>query len=386
MRKFITYFVLGAVLSIFSFFFIKYFDRQWTLINWIIQNKSFLIFFIISVIIYFSLRWENGIKTKFLVNSLVFINFIYLCYLFLVWNIWMTRQQSLILICLLVVWGFSFYLKNIFWYIMFVLCSVWSVIILFLSMIPLYEKWPDILWFKNNFDVKILIYSDKTLDENDAIIEKDDKKLLIYNWLSSYDFKSNKKTSQIVFKSKNLYDNVFWFIVFPWGEFIELTPQSAINVYENFEIEVLAWNIWFYPESPDYFTFVDDSINSWYSISLSQNNNIVYDWYYENLKNYVKNELWWKFIKNKTLLKISKYTLNILCKLFPWKYEDNLDNLDKFLDIFDITLETSWFLKASKNINSWSWKNMLNMFGNSLKNGLENTNGIDLNPWKNKSF
>lgn len=269
---------------------------------------------------------------------------------------------------------------------MFVLCSIWSVIILFLSMIPLYEEWPDVLWFKNNFDTKILIYSDKTLNENDAVIEKDNNKLLIHNWLSSYDFKSNKNPSQIVFKSKDLYDNIFWFVVFPWWEFIELTPQSAVNVYENFEIEVLAWNIWFYPENPEYFTFINNTSNQWYFINLSQNDSIVSNWYYESLKSYIKNQLWWKFIKNTTLLKISKHTLNILCRLFPWKYENNLDNLDRFLDIFDINLENSWFLKASKNINSGFWKNMFNVFWNSLKNGIENTNGIDLNPSKNKSY
>ena len=69
--------------------------------------------------------------------------------------------------------------------------------------------------------------------------------------------------------------------------------------------------------------------------------NIVKSRYRDSLKLYLKTELWWNILYDKVVLKISKKTLTILSKIFPWKYETNLDNLQEYVDIFWVDLDSS---------------------------------------------
>lgn len=365
LKKFVVYFILCVILWFILFFIIKKYDFDWNTTNRIVSNKFYLIFLLLSIVVYLSIYWKTDSKSKFLMYFIICINCLYLLFLFLIWNIWLNNTQWLVILWFLILWFTWIYIKNWFWYLIIWLSILWSLIILFFSTVPLYNEWPDFVWFDNNFNEKILIYSNMWISEDNAQIIKDSKKYVINAWLNNYDFKIWNNWSQIIFKSDNLYQNTYCFLVFKWWEFIEIFPQSAINIDNNFQIEILTWIIKYYPNNYNNFSFVWDFQPS---IETSENIvSIIKDRYNENLEIYIKTQLWSEVLENKTILNISKKTLEILSKIFPWKYEKNLKNLQDYIDIFGInldekqeyekTVDTKWILDGIL----WGVKKWVNM-------------------------
>jgi len=354
LQKFIIYLILWIICCFILFIIIKKYDFNWNSINWIISNKYYLIFLFLSIIVCLSIHWKTDSKSKFLTYFIVCINCLYLLFLFLIWNIWLNNILWLIILWLLILWFTWIYIKNRFWYFIIWISLIWSLIILFFSIVPLYEKWPDYEWFEKNFSEKLLIYSNIYLNENNALITKDNKKYIINAWLENYELKPKKDWSQIIFKSDNLYENTYCFIVFKWWDFLEILPQSAININNNLQIEILTWNIKYYPKTLNSFSF---TWNIQPELEMSENIiSIVKDWYNESLRFYIKTQLWSEILENKTILKLSQKTLKILSKIFPWKYEKNLKNLQDYLDILNINLNEK--KEYEKNLNTkWNFNN-----------------------------
>ena len=364
LKKFIVYLVLWWITLPVLYILIKNHDFNGNTINRITSNKYYLIFLFLSIVISLSLYWSENSKTKLILSLIISINCLYLFFLFFIWNIWLTQTQWLFVLWFLILWFVSIYIKNWFWYTIIWLSVLWILIILFLWTIPLFNEWPDISWFENDFNTQLLIYSKINLNENHAQITKDDKIYKIDQWIKNYDLKINNTTSQIIFKSDNYYENTLWFIVFKWWNFVEISSQSAILINKKYEIEILTWNIKYYPIDYKYFSL------TWELTPTLENEekiiDIINSRYYENLKLYIK----WsetEFINNKTLLKLSQKTLNILSKIFPNKYEKNIKNLEKYLYIFDIDLNTS-------NYNPWEktkyniWDGLIKWFKKWLEN------------------
>ena len=354
LQKFIIYLILWIICCFILFIIIKKYDFNWNSINWIISNKYYLIFLFLSIIVCLSIHWKTDSKSKFLTYFIVCINCLYLLFLFLIWNIWLNNILWLIILWLLILWFTWIYIKNRFWYFIIWISLIWSLIILFFSIVPLYEKWPDYEWFEKNFSEKLLIYSNIYLNENNALITKDNKKYIINAWLENYELKLQKDWSQIIFKSDNLYENTYCFIVFKWWDFLEILPQSAININNDFQIEILTWNIKYYPKTLNNFSF---TWNIQPELETSENiTSIVKDWYNESLRFYIKTQLWSEILENKTILNLSQKTLKILSKIFPWKYEKNLKNLQDYLDILNINLNEK--KEYEKNLNTkWNFNN-----------------------------
>lgn len=248
--------------------------------------------------------------------------------------------------------------------IMILIIAVAYVCYVFFSKIPLYEKWVDITSFENQFNTNLVIYSNVWLNKNKSYIQKDKKTYEIPIWFSDYDFFVDKSWSQILFKSDNLYQNTFAFLVFKWWEFVQIYPQSAINIDRDYNIEILNWEIKYFPSNSSKFHFTWSK--NW-TLSDEESVKIIDDRYYNKLKSFVKQDLWVLSL-NPTVIKISKWILEILVKISP-KYEQNLSNLDQYLDLFDINLDTNrnfsnqvdtkW-LKSNLRWNLKKWLNSIN--------------------------
>ena len=72
----------------------------------------------------------------------------------------------------------------------------------------------------------------------------------------------------------------------------------------------------------------------------------------------------WNISLNTTILKISNTTLQILNKIFPNKYENNIKNMQEYIEIFDIDLSKTNYKNQIKTKNILQW----------FKNGLNNIN------------
>lgn len=337
LKKFFVYLVLVSIFCFILFFLFKKYDFGWNTINWIISNKYYIFVLCLSLAICLSIYWNEKPKSKFILYFIICINVLYLLFLFFVWNIWLSWGEWLLILAFLILWFLWIYIRGWLGYTIIIISLIWSLIILFLWFIPLFEKWPDFQWFEKKFAERILVYSNVYLNENNAQIVKDNKVYPIYEWLNTYDFKIKNTPSQIVFQSDNLYQNMYCFVVFKWWSFVEILPQSAITISDNFEIEVLTWIVKYYGDLNS-FSFV------WWNVTQETSDNvinIVSNRYYDSLKLYLKTELWSNILYNKSVLKVSKKTLMILSKIFPWKYDKNLENLQEYVDVFWVNIDDS---------------------------------------------
>lgn len=336
LKRFLVYLVIVSIFCFILFFLFKRYDFDWNTINWINSNRNYLLILCLSVVVCLSLRWNQDTRSKFMLYFIVCVNGLYLCFLFFVWNIWLSQMEWMILLAFLIFGFVGIYIKKWLWYTIVAISLVWSLIVLFLWSIPLFEKWPDLKWFEKSFENKMLIYSKFDISPDKAQIQKDDKTYNIYGWLYVYDLKTKDLPTQIVFKSDENYDNTYCFLVFKWWKFIELVPQSAVSISDNFDIDVLIWNVKYYNNIKD-FSFV------WWSVEKEISNNvinIVEDWYRDSLRIYLKTALWSDVLYNWAVLKISNKTLTFLSKIFPWEYDKNLKNLQEYVDIFWVDLDT----------------------------------------------
>lgn len=232
-----------------------------------------------------------------------------------------------------------------------------DLLILFLAIVPLYNEWIDTSEFEDKYTTNLIIYSNIWINKNKANIQKDTKTYEIKNWLNNYNFYVNNQWSQILFKSDNLYPNIYWFLVFAWWEFITISPQSAITISKDNEIEILNWDIRYYPKNPTKFQFIWENKAS---LETSNNIEIINNRYKSKLKIYVKWNMLWDISLNTTILKISNTTLQILNKIFPNKYKNNIKNIQEYIDLFDID-----FTKTNYK-NEIDTKNILRWFENGL--------------------
>ena len=411
MKKFIISFIFTTIIFVWWYYLITLYDVNNTMLPRIITNKYYLLFLYISIVAWFSIYREDNNKSKLLVSFIFLLNFLYLCSIFLIWNIWLTKTQCIIFVWLLLVWFLATLIKNWIGYIIIILSIIWDLILIYISIIPLYQNWPDFTWFEEQFETEFIINSNVGINREKASIQKDNKDYEILNWTNQYNFYIKEWWSEIIFKSDNLYKNSYWFILFKWWEFIEITPQSALKINEDYEVEVLWWNIKYYPENPKQFKIIWNSSNSkksnsnkkintwdilddtwdnqeyswdiqtWKKEEISQQDNltqneikiqveddeeiinIIQDIYNKKLKYYIKQHNWSNLQLDIRILKLSKNTLELLNKFNP-KYQNNLDNLQKFLDIFEINLDEYNF---KQNINFWeTTKNIINSFWEAI--------------------
>lgn len=429
MKKFIISTIFTTIIFVWWYYLLTLYDVNNTMLPWVIANKYYILFLYISIIAWFWIYREDNNKSKLLVFLIFLLNFLYLCSIFLIWNIWLTKIQCLIFVWLLLVWFLATLIKNWIGYIIIFLSVIWDILLLYISIVPLYENWPDIEWFDNQFETEFIISSNVWINKEKASIIKDTKEYEILNWTNEYNFYIKEWWSEISFKSDNLYKNSYWFILFKWWEFIEITPQSAIKINEDYEVEVLWWNIKYYPQNPKEFKVTKnsdknklewnkknktwdnkelltwdfdenlvtwdinentDEILTWGNLNYTWDTkksenitntsqqkevniqvedddkiiNITKDIYNKKLRYYIKQQIWSNLQLDTRILKLSEKTLELLIKINP-KYQNNMDNLQKYLEIFEINLQEYNFRQDS---NIWE---TINIIKESFSNAAE---------------
>lgn len=429
MKKFIISTIFTTIIFVWWYYLLTLYDVNNTMLPWVITNKYYILFLYISIIAWFWIYREDNNKSKLLVFLIFLLNFLYLCSIFLIWNIWLTKIQCLIFVWLLLVWFLATLIKNWIGYIIIFLSVIWDILLLYISIVPLYENWPDIEWFDNQFETEFIISSNVWINKEKASIIKDTKEYEILNWTNEYNFYIKEWWSEISFKSDNLYKNSYWFILFKWWEFIEITPQSAIKINEDYEVEVLWWNIKYYPQNPKKFKVTKnsdknklewnkknktwdnkelltwdfdenlvtwdinentDEILTWGNLNYTWDTkksenitntsqqkevniqvedddkiiNITKDIYNKKLRYYIKQQIWSNLQLDTRILKLSEKTLELLIKINP-KYQNNMDNLQKYLEIFEINLQEYNFRQDS---NIWE---TINIIKESFSNAAE---------------
>jgi len=358
LKKFIISFVSTSIFYVIIYFLINLYDQTWETILWFYNNIYYVAFLFISIIWWLTLYGNNNNKSKIIISIIFLINFVYLVFLFSLSNIWLNQLQWIFLIWFLLLWLVSTNLKNRIGNSVIIFCILWITITIFSVLIPLYEEWPDIEWFESNFKNQFIVYSKASLNTKTAVLEKDKREYKLLNWISNYDLKIWLSWSEIIFKSDKQYQNSFWYILFKDKEIVQIYPQSAIQINKDFEIEIITWIIKYFPQEIQNFSFTWNIVPS--VMADQENIDIVLNRYDNELKKHILNKAWWDNHKNKTILSISKKTLETLNKIFPKKFEKNLENFKMFDNYLDYNLDKTSFLKSfdQKKIQQWMIKDI----------------------------
>lgn len=358
LKKFIISFVSTSIFYVIIYFLINLYDQTWETMLWFYNNIYYIAFLFISIIWWLTLYWNNNNKSKTIISIIFLINFVYLVFLFSLSNIWLNQLQWIFLIWFLLLWLVSTNLKNRIWNSIIILCILWISITMFSVLIPLYEEWPDFVWFENNFKTQFIVYSKASLNTKTAVLEKDKREYKLLNWISNYDLKIWWSWSEIIFKSDKHYQNSFWYILFKNKEIIQIYPQSAIQINKDFEIQIITWIIKYFPQEIKSFSFTWNMVPS---IMVDQENiDIILNRYNNELKKHILNKVWWDINKNKTILYISKKTLEILNKIFPKIFGKNLENFKMFDNYLNYNFDQKNSLENfdQKKIQQWIIKDI----------------------------
>lgn len=335
-RKLLISFLITTIFFLWAYYLIGLYDQTGTTILRIKTNIMYLYFLFISIVISISLFWNEDNKSQFMLWFIFLINILYVVFFFIISNIWLTNNESYFLIWFLMLALVGSFIKNTIWHVVTIFSVFWILLTVFISLVPLYEVWPDIKWFEHQFSPQLIVFSKATINEDSASISVDNKVFNILNWLNNYNLNLNNSWSQILFKSDKKYLSTFAYILLPNQNFIQIYPQSAININKNYQIEILDWMVKHYPSlswsklknNEVWFTFTGENMS--FGLINIQDASIVSDFYKEELKTYITKQIWWDFMKNKTITNISLFLLNILNKILPNQFWKNLQNFKEY--------------------------------------------------------
>lgn len=331
LKNFITSFFICLVLIYWTVFLLKSYDISWNSIIWLKNNLYYIIFIVSSILLSWTF-YQNKNKNKLFVFSVVAINIlVFIFYILLKNNIQNIYLISLFILFLIgVVWILT---KSFVWNIFSWISVIWILFIFLISIIPLYEQWPNINQFNDVFGNKLITYSKVNIKKEKASVLLDKEEYELFNWFNLYNLKVNKSWSLLLFKSDKNYQNTYVYLLFSGINTVQIMPQSAIKIYPNNNIEIITWDVFYFND-----VVFSWDINSKWTIYQNQINEIS-NLYENKLKEYLKKEVWSLFFENQNILKTSNFILKNLSKIYPKKFSQNYQNFKDFLYYLDIELE-----------------------------------------------
>jgi hypothetical protein len=362
MKKLTLSFLITSIFSLWLYYLINLYDQSWTTIIRINANIYYLGFLYVSIITALTIHTNKDKKSRLILATIILINFLYIIFSFWVSNIWLNNTQWLFLIWFLILAFVSTYIRNWFWHSITILSILWIICTIGITIIPMYEIWPDIKWFEDQFSTQLIIYSKANINKTKANIKVDKKEFSISNWLSTHELKINNSWSQILFIADKKYLNTFWYILFSNKDLIQIYPQSATNINKlnnDYQLEIITGTIKNYinqEQNPQYI-FTGKNMSYW--IINQEHLTEILDFYDKKQKEYIMNQIWSTISENRIITNISKTIITFLAKILPWYFWKNLENFNTFQKYID----TDWFEQNleefnTEKINKWILKNI----------------------------
>ncbi|HRX63552.1 MAG TPA: hypothetical protein P5060_00380 [Candidatus Absconditabacterales bacterium] len=263
----------------------------------------------------------------------------------------MTNTHIFILIGFLIILLAASYIKNRIKYIVTILSCIGILITIIFIFVPLYENGPNENIFHQNFETKIITYSKIDLNSDGSIVQINKKEYPIKKGTLEYNLKTKPDTdTNILFKSNKKYSNTFIYILFPYGEFVKIYPQSALKISQNKQIEIITGNIKYYPEGYQQFILTGKLLPS--LVVNEESIKQMTEYYQTKLIKNIQGQLGGEINQNTYINKFSEVFLIFLSKIYPKKYKQNLQNFyefQKYLNLENNTNQPKIFNK--QNIN-----------------------------------
>ena len=334
--------------------------------------KYWLLFLVatISYFYYYSIQYELDKKFEFIRNGLVYWNlylFVHvffrpllnishelfiLLWLIILWIRWTTKMKS----------RWKYLLQFVWWIVSFFIVLSW--------MFYFYPDKPDIEWFINNWNYKIVVeWVDNELEKSDTYINIEDSKKS-----SDYTISPNF-TKDILWNCKISYpsikidrkENVI--IKTPeWKKFF-LFPQSEVQLEfewkKMIKFSKVAWKVMVFS-----WMFQDDIDIVWEMENFKDDKKILdlldsldEEYKYE-LVYYLKNQISESKISlanNTIMYNIDWVLLKFLAKTFPASFSKNLKNYKEFMNYFALIEWNEVNLKRFSKKNE-PWISVFSLF------------------------
>ena len=338
--------------------------------------KYWLLFLVatISYFYYYSIQYESDKKFEFIRNGLVYWNlylFVHvffrpllnishelfvLLWLIILWIRWTTKMKS----------RWKYLLQLVWWILSFFIVLSW--------MFYFYPDKPDIEWFINNWNYKIIVeWVDDELEKSDAYINITDSKRS-NDYIISPGFERNiLENCKISYPSIRVDREENVVIKTPeWKKFF-LFPQSEVQLEfewkKMIKFSKVAWKVmvfsWMFEDDIDIVWEMEEFKNDEEILDLVDSLNEEYKY---ELVYYLKNQISESDISlanNTIMYNIDWVLLKFLAKIFPTSFSKNLKNYKEFMDYFALIEWNEVNLKRFSKKNE-SWISVFSLFSKMI--------------------
>jgi len=338
--------------------------------------KYWLLFLVatISYFYYYSIQYESDKKFEFIRNGLVYWNlylFVHvffrpllnishelfvLLWLIILWIRWTTKMKS----------RWKYLLQLVWWILSFFIVLSW--------MFYFYPDKPDIEWFINNGNYKIIVeWVDDELEKSDAYINITDSKRS-NDYIISPGFERNiLENCKISYPSIRVDREENVVIKTPeWKKFF-LFPQSEVQLEfewkKMIKFSKVAWKVmvfsWMFEDDIDIVWEMEEFKNDEEILDLVDSLNEEYKY---ELVYYLKNQISESDISlanNTIMYNIDWVLLKFLAKIFPTSFSKNLKNYKEFMDYFGLIEWNNIDLKRYSKKNE-SWISVFSLFSKMI--------------------
>jgi len=353
----LQYIVVWVLIYLFCVFVIKE-----SFIDILLRYRLLFLLTSVSYFYYYSIQYEPDRKYELIRNVLIYGNVYLFAHVFFrpILNI---SHELFVFLWLILLWiRWTTKMKSRRKYLLQVVWLIFSFFILLSWVFYLYPDAPDVKWFIESMDYKIIMeWVSEEVKKSDAYIQ-----IKWFKWNNDYEIIPNltKKLTEncsISYPSikNDRKEKLFimtpeWrlFLVFPQSEVqLEFEWEKVVRFLKNgWKVATFSW------------IFIDDIKIVWDMENIEEEISdvrVLNEIYKYELVTYLKNQISESnisFANNTIMYDIDWKLLKFLAKMFPSSFWKNLRNYNSFMKYFSLVEKNDIDLsRYSQENRSWEW-------------------------------
>jgi len=369
LKKIFFWILIACALFWVAYIFLRYYNPEFDIIEIYNTYSTYLIVLFVSIMLVYIFALSNKKIARAGVSLIVAVNFLRLISFFSSDIIGLNQNELYLLVWVLILGFLTSYIKNRIRYPLIVIIGLAFIVTLLSSVVPLYEQEPDIQGFVDTQRIALLIQSQDSQEmiqstEAQIIIKSDDKEKImnLEDIKKSEEFDIKEKESMLSFSAKPWLKDTYAHILFPDGNIITLSPQTAINIAKEkilpplktknifYNIELIQWKIAIYNHDSKSWTFLSTGYLSGIIIQETDKVQYLIDNYTNKKKEFLINQIGWDIMLNKNFDQFIWRYINILYSIYPDQYGRNVLNYNEFHKLLPYEEQRQY--KETKQINT----------------------------------
>ena len=343
--QYLLIWILTGVLTTFIF------PELWFL-NFIIKYWLYILFFTCSYISYYLLKAYQEKKYQQIRQIILYFNIYLFAHIFfrpllnITPELFLLLGTSIIIIFSLQKITLNSYIKTV----SITLLSTTNILILISGLIYTYPEPPHIEQFIQKQSLQLITFSSEKIPPTQTYLkiyypENSREENLFFQEGTFRKTLENNIQINFISIQQNIHQQTF--LIFPNGYLLQLLPQTTTSI--NKEEKTYIIKQW--PENIKASNLnLDENLISKNQKSSSEIYSAITHHYYTNLQNFLKNQIWWVFATSSISIRLSEKTLQILSKILPSFFSQNLKNFHEFKTFFQKDTPNNNILKKYSNV------------------------------------